>query len=127
MPPQMSNLLRHPLIILALSYCVMAGSAQLGLFFRRNQQQLEDADYHDRGVVLGATLTLLGLLIGFTFSMAISRYDQRKNCEEQEANAIGTEYLRSDLLPQQDAPGLRAKLKEYLDQRIYFFRSRDDQ
>lgn len=126
MPPQMSNLLRHPLVILVLSYCVMAASAQLGLFFRRNQQQLEDADYHDRGVVLGATLTLLGLLIGFTFSMAISRYDQRKNCEEQEANAIGTEYLRSELLPQQDAPGLRTKLKAYLDQRIHFFRSRDD-
>jgi hypothetical protein len=127
MPPQMSTLLRHPLVILVLSYCVMAGSAQLGLFFRRNQQQLEDADYHDRGVVLGATLTLLGLLIGFTFSMAISRYDQRKNCEEQEANAIGTEYLRSDMLSQQDAPGLRIKLMEYLDQRIYFYRSRDEQ
>jgi len=104
----------------------MAGSAQLGLFFRRNQQQLEDADYHDRGVVLGATLTLLGLLIGFTFSMAISRYDQRKNCEEQEANAIGTEYLRSDLLSQQEAPNMRAKLKEYLDQRIHFYRNRDE-
>jgi hypothetical protein len=67
MPPQMSNLLRHPLVILVLSYCVMALSAQLGLFFRRKQQQLEDTDYHDRGVVLGATLTLLGLLIGFIF------------------------------------------------------------
>jgi hypothetical protein len=100
----------------------MAFSAQIGLFFRRNQQQLEDADYHDRGVVLGASLTLLGLLIGFTFSMAISRYDQRKNCEEQEANAIGTEYLRADLLPQQDAWTLRSKLKEYLDQRINFYR-----
>lgn len=122
MPPQMCNLLRHPLIILVLSYCVMAFSAQTGLFFRRNQQQLEDADYHDRGVVLGASLTLLGLLIGFTFSMAISRYDQRKNCEEQEANAIGTEYLRADLLPQQDAWTLRSKLKEYLDQRINFYR-----
>jgi hypothetical protein len=104
----------------------MALAAQIGLFFRRNQQRLEDADYHDRGVILGATLTLLGLLIGFTFSMAVSRYDQRKNCEEQEANAIGTEYLRADLLPQQDAPTLRLKLKEYLDQRIHFYRSRDE-
>ena len=58
--------------------------------------------------------------------MAISRYDQRKNCEEQEANAIGTEYLRADLLPQQDAPTLRLKLKEYLEQRIHFYRSRDE-
>jgi len=119
---QMSNLLRHPLVILVLSYCVMALSAQAGLFFRRNQQHLEDTDYHDRGIVLGASLTLLGLLIGFTFSMAISRYDQRKNCEEQEANAIGTEYLRADLLPQQDASALRLRLKEYLGQRINFYR-----
>lgn len=126
MPPQTSNLasnpLRHPLAILVLSYFVMALSAQVGLFFRKNQQHLQDADYHDRGITLGASLTLLGLLIGFTFSMAISRYDQRKNCEEQEANAIGTEYLRADLLPPQDAATLRSQLKEYLDQRIKFYR-----
>src|SRR5262249_34825848 len=48
--------------------------------------------------LLGGTLTLLGLIIGFTFSMAVSRYDQRKNYEEEEANAIGTEYVRADLL-----------------------------
>ena len=43
---------------------------------------------------MAASLTLPGLIIGFTFSMAIDRYDQRKNYEEAEANAIGTEYLR---------------------------------
>jgi hypothetical protein len=43
-------------------------------------------------VVPAATLTLLGLIIGFSFSMAINRYDQRKNYEEAEVNAIGTEY-----------------------------------
>ncbi|WP_334397930.1 hypothetical protein [Bradyrhizobium sp. AZCC 2289] len=49
--------------------------------------------------VQAATFTLLALIIGFTFSMAVSRYDQRKTLEEAEANAIGTEYLRADLLP----------------------------
>jgi hypothetical protein len=43
-------------------------------------------------------LTLLALIIGFSFSMAVSRYDQRKSYEEAEANAIGTEYARADLL-----------------------------
>ena len=43
-----------------------------------------------------ATLTLLGLIIGFSFSMATSRYDQRRNYEEAEANAIGTGYVRAD-------------------------------
>ena len=46
------------------------------------------------GVVMAVTMTLLALIIGFSFSMASSRYDQRKNLEESEANAIGTEYVR---------------------------------
>jgi hypothetical protein len=57
----------------------------------------------DFGIILAATLTLLGLIIGFSFSRAISRYDQRKNYEEAEANADGTEYVRADVLPATDA------------------------
>jgi hypothetical protein len=75
--------------------------------------------------VQGAALTLLGLLIGFTFSMAISRYDQRKSYEASEANAIGTEYLRVGLLPPADASKLRELLKDYLDQRVKFYTTRN--
>ena len=71
--------------------------------------------------MIGATLTLLGLIIGFTFSMALTRYDLRKNYEEAEANAIGTEYLRADLLPAADAARVRALLVEYTDQRILYY------
>jgi hypothetical protein len=78
-------------------------SAQIGVFFRKSQQTLEEAEQQDRDVIVAATLTLLGLIIGFTFSMAVSRYDQRKNYEEAEANAIGTEYVRADLLSATDA------------------------
>jgi hypothetical protein len=46
----------------------------------------------DFGIVRNAALTLLGLIIGFSFAMAFTRYDRRKNYEEAEANAIGTEY-----------------------------------
>ena len=53
--------------------------------------------------------------------MAVSRYDQRKNLEEQEANAIGTEYVRADFLPAGNAATVRALLKSYLHQRILFF------
>src|SRR5258708_35992300 len=49
--------------------------------------------------VVGGTLTLLGLIIGFTFSMAVERDNQRKDLEQQEANAIGAEYELADLLP----------------------------
>lgn len=80
-------------------------------------------DFH---VILAATLTLLGLIIGFSFSTAISRYDQRKTYEEEEANAIGTEYMRADLLPVAEAAKLRALLKSYLDQRVLFYKTRDE-
>jgi len=59
--------------------------------------------------------------------MAVNRYDQRKNYEEAEANAIGTEYVRADLLPAADAARVRALLLSYLDQRVLFYRTRDDQ
>jgi hypothetical protein len=66
------------------------------------------------------------LIIGFSFSMATNRYDQRKNFEEAEANAIGTEILRADLLPPADAANVRKLLDDYLGQRILFYVNRDD-
>jgi hypothetical protein len=77
------------------------------------------------GIIQGATLTLLGLIVGFTFSMALSRYEQRKNYEEEEANAIGTEYLRAELLPAGDAARVRTLLRDYIDQRKLFYTTRD--
>jgi hypothetical protein len=58
--------------------------------------------------------------------MATNRYDQRKNFEEGEANAIGTEILRADLLPPADAANVRMLLGLYLDQRIEFYINEDD-
>jgi hypothetical protein len=85
-----------------------------------------DAEAREQfGVVRTATLTLLALIIGFTFSMALSRYDQRKNDEAAEARAIGTEYVRADLLPATEAEKVRALLLAYLDQRIGFYSSPD--
>jgi hypothetical protein len=59
--------------------------------------------------------------------MALGRYDQRKNYEEAEANAIGTEYVRADLLPAADATKVRTLLLNYLDQRILYYDTRDEQ
>lgn len=53
--------------------------------------------------------------------MAIDRYDQRKILEESEANAIGTEYLRADLLPPKSAAAIKDLLRQYVDQRILFY------
>ncbi len=123
----MNNATDHPLIVFVLSFFVLSLSAMIGASFLRRQRKLEEDVRQDFGVILAATLTLLGLIIGFSFSMAVSRYDQRKNYEEAEANAIGTEYVRADLLPAADAAKVRALLRNYLDQRVLFYMTRDEQ
>ncbi|MGA9587928.1 MAG: hypothetical protein WBQ95_21540, partial [Terracidiphilus sp.] len=115
-----------PSLVLLITLMAMWVSANLGAFVGHWMRPLKDEEREDFGTVLTATLTLLGLLIGFTFSMAISRYDQRKNLEEEEANAIGTEYVRVDVLPAADAGKAKDLLRKYLDQRILFYKSRDE-
>jgi hypothetical protein len=122
----MFNPLDYPILVLAVSLLVFWIAAWVGSAFRARQSKQEETDHDDFAFVLGGTLTLLGLIIGFTFSMAVSRYDQRKNYEEQEANAIGTEYVRADLLPEADASRVRALLSSYLDQRILGYKARLD-
>jgi hypothetical protein len=115
-----------PLLVFGVSLLVMWFSARIGASLRKKHPPLEEEVHKDLDVIVAATLTLLGLIIGFSFSMAISRYDQRKNYEEAEANAIGTEYVRADLLPDPDAAKVRALLRDYLDQRVLFYKTRDE-
>jgi hypothetical protein len=119
-------LTNHPVLIFVLSFLSLWISARVGWSFVRKRLALEEEVREDFGFILGASLTLLGLIIGFSFSMATTRYDQRKNYEEQEANAIGTEYVRADLLPPADAENVRVLLKKYLDQRIQFYVAHDE-
>jgi hypothetical protein len=114
-----------PVLVFALSFVVLSLAAGVGDLLRSRVYPLVEEERDDFGIILGATLTLLGLLIGFSFSMATSRYDQRKNYEEAEANAIGTEYLRADLLPLGDGTRVRELLKKYLAERVLFYTTRD--
>ena len=122
----MNNLMNFPRLVFVLSLVVLWLSADFGNFIGRRLRPLKEDEREDFSVVQAAILTLLGLLIGFTFSMAVNRYDQRKNYEEAEANAIGTEYVRADLLPVADAARVRDLLKNYLDQRVLFYTTRDE-
>ena len=115
------DVISYPLPLLALSFIVLALSARLGVFLGNRSRLPEGAVRDDFGIIQGATLTLLGLIIGFTFSMALNRYDQRKNLEEEEANAIATEYARAGLLPPGDTAKVRPLLIAYLEQRIAFY------
>ena len=121
----MASFLRQPFFLLIVAFGSLWAAAHIGLTFRKKHHGLTDEDTQDFTFIVGATLTLLGLIIGFTFSMAVSRYDQRKNFEEQEANAIGTEYVRVDALPPADAAKIRSLLKLYLDKRILYYDASD--
>ena len=69
---------------------------------------------------------LLGLLIAFTFSGALTRFDVRRSQAVDEANAIGTAYLRLDLLPPSAQPKLRQTFRDYVDARIATYRKLPD-
>src|SRR5438309_1999207 len=101
----MIDIADNPILLFVLSSVTLWLSARCGALVRK-RSPLDEEMRQDFSVLLGAALTLLGLIIGFSFSMAAGRYDQRKNLEEAEANAIGTEYLRAALLPAADAAKL---------------------
>jgi hypothetical protein len=82
------------------------GAHRLGAFQRKRGRQAEGLV----GPALGGLLGLLGLLIAFTFGMASGRYDLRRSLQVETANAIGTAYLRTDLIPE----GLRGEARELL-------------
>jgi hypothetical protein len=68
--------------------------------------------------IQGALLGLLALLLGFSFAMAQSRYDARRALVVDEANAIGTAYLRTQLLSGPEGPEIAAALRRYVDVRL---------
>ena len=118
--------MQHPLLISGVVFIGLWLASLVGSWLHRHNPSAEGELHEDLGILLGATQTLLALIIGFSVSMASNRYDQRKNLEEAEANAIGTEILRADLLSPADAASVRSLLGAYLDQRILFYINQDE-
>lgn len=88
--------------------------AWVGARFRRSVPDSGD-------VTPAAILTLLSLLLAFGVSMADVRFEARKELELEEANAIGTSFLRSVVLPDVGAKKVRSLLKQYLEERIHYY------
>ena len=84
---------------------------------RRRQARTTEA-ITQANAVLAAMLGLLALLLAFTFSAALQRYEDRSQTVVAEANAIGTTYLRARLLPREMHDEVQALLRQYLDVRI---------
>jgi hypothetical protein len=102
-------------------FVVLPGSCQLGYWIGRRAARRTDEAARSHAVAWQtALLGLAALLIGFTFSMAQARYDARKEIVLGKANAIGTTYLRAQLLDDARAEELRALLRRYVDVRLAF-------
>lgn len=126
-----------PLWLLTVIFFVaLLAARELGAFLRTRQNRRKaqqptppadaaagEGDSFSTNTVLG----LLALLIGFTFSLALGRYDERRSLVLHEANALGTTWLRTDLLESPDAARVRAVLRRYVDARVDFAKARTAQ
>ncbi len=98
------------------------GGYRLGQFRRRRSEDEKEAPV---GAIVGATLALLGFILAFTFGLAASRFDAKRQIVVEEANAIGTTYLRAGLLPDGRGVTIRKLLREYVDARLEVVRTGD--
>ncbi len=121
---------QYALLGLSLAAGVFVGILVLLEVGRRIGLRRAAGDPQDAGAEIGvvdtAVFALLGLLIAFTFSGAASRWDTRRHLVIEEANAIGTAYLRLDVLPPDAQPALREKFRQYVDARLAVYRKLPD-
>ncbi|MGC1870858.1 MAG: hypothetical protein WA700_07865 [Acidobacteriaceae bacterium] len=120
------NTMDHPLFLSLCLFLALWLSMLTGVALHR-LRRLEPDEQQGFNIILTATLTLLSLILGFSFSMANTRYDQRKGYEEAEANAISAEYERAELLPSADAAEVEGLLRKYLQLRVLFYETGDRQ
>jgi hypothetical protein len=107
------------LFIVGLSLACMEFGRRIRL--RRREEKVSSG----LGVIDGAVFGLMALLLGFSFSGAVSRFDVRRELIVQETNAIGTAWLRVDLLPEAAQPEIRDNFRAYLDARLAFYKNLD--
>lgn len=103
------------LATVALVLLAMEAGYRLGGYRSRRTEQEKESPV---GAVVGATLGLLGFMLAFTFGIAGSRFDSRRQAVLDEANAIGTTFLRAGLLPEGRGEHIRSMLRDYVDVRL---------
>lgn len=104
-----------------ISLCVFLGMVvclELGYRMGRYVAKKAENAHEGTSTIQAAVFALLGLLLGFTFANGISHLDQRRLLIIQESNAIGTAYLRLDLLPASQQPEMHQLFREYLEARL---------
>ncbi len=111
-------------IVSALLLATAEAGFRRGLRLHRTK---DDARRGQIGGVQGAIFGLLGLLLGFTFAMSVARFDARRGLVLEEANAIGTTFLRAALLPESHQVTVEKLLREYVEVRLEFYRPGTDE
>jgi hypothetical protein len=107
------------LLILVVVLLSVECGYRLGKYRRNRHEQEKETPV---GAMVGATLGLLAFILAFTFGLAAARFDTRRQVLLDEANAIGTTYLRAGMLPDR-RDGIQALLREYVDTRLEALRS----
>lgn len=115
-PTLLAELIFRPFLACGLLFVAVVIAMEIGRRLGRS-----DEDTPGAGAVNGAIFAILGLILAFSFSGAASRFDQRRDLIVQEANAIGTAWLRVDLMPADAQPAIRATFRRYVDARIHAY------
>ena len=105
-------------VLISLMLASLAGYAIRQVEQRRAARREEAVEHSQESYLVGSMLGLLALLLAFSFSMALNRYEERRHLVVQEANAIGTAYLRAQILDEPHRSRLSGLLVEYTDNRI---------
>ena len=116
-----------PIIICLILMGLLLTAEEFGFRLRARTRPDPDAtEKTDIALVLGAILTLLALLLGFTYTMSQARYDARRQLVVEEANAIGTAYLRAKTLPELRSSDIQELLRQYAALRVEIISIKDD-
>jgi hypothetical protein len=118
--------IEHPVLIFVVVFVVLFVTTRTGVLIAELLRPVKDEERKDLTLVINGSLLLLTLFISFTYYFAMTKHDDRKNCEIAEADALATEHFRAKLLSSEAATPLRELILRYLDKRILFYTLRDD-
>lgn len=112
---------RLPLWVLSLSFFAgLVIAREAGRLLRRRLTARRGVTLDDDSFAMSSVLGLLALLIGFTFSIALQRYEDRRELVIAEANALGTTWLRTQLFDEAPQQKMQSALRRYVDNRVAF-------
>ena len=120
--------IRGGVLAYGVSVILIIGAAELGFLLGRRNKDRSDSDARSQiSMIEGALLGILGLLLGFTFSMAVNRFEDRRHLVIQEANAMGTVLLRAQVLAPPAYETLKSRMREYVEVRLRYVEAGTDE